>query len=151
VSSPAGRARETAALVSSVLGAPPVRVDRRLRPLDLGQGTDGKPLSWDQRIAEWEGGRDPAPPGGESLEQVGARVRDVVNELAKARAGEQIVLVAHGEVIGSFLGLVAGTPPAKRYPPDLRNGSVTVVDVSEGRLKVLLSNYVAPESGPAKP
>lgn len=151
VSSPAGRAQETAELIRSVLGAPAVRVDRRLRPLDLGLGSDGKPLSWDQRIAEWEAGRDPAPSGGESLEQVGARVRDVMNDLAKAGAGDQVVLVAHGEVIGSFLGLVASVPPAKRYPPDLRNGSVTVVDLSEGRLRVLLSNYDAPKSAPAKP
>lgn len=150
VSSPAGRAQGTAGLIREALGAPPVRVDERLRPLTLGNGPDGKPLDWDQRIAAWEAGRDPAPPGGESLEQVGARVRDALNDLAKAKAGSPIVLVAHGEVIGAFLGLVAGTPPAKRYPPDLRNGSLTVVDVAEGKLKVLLSNYVA-ESQPAKP
>lgn len=150
ISSPAGRAQGTAGLIRGVLAAPPVKVDERLRPLTLGNGPDGKPLDWDQRIAEWEAGRDPAPPGGESLEQVGTRVRDVLTELAKAKSVGPAVLVAHSEVIGAFLGLVAGTPPAKRYPPDVRNGSVTVVDVADGKPRVLLSNYVA-ETRPAKP
>ena len=147
LSSPAGRARGTAEDIRSALTAPPVRVEQRLRPLDLGRGPDGKPLDWDQRIAEWKAGRDPSPLGGESLEHVGERVLDLVEEVAKTKPNGSVVMVAHGEVIGSFLGLLHGTPAPKRYPPNARNASITVVDVAAGKTpKLLLSNFGSPEN-----
>ncbi len=150
LSSPAGRARETAADVRRVLVDPPVRVETRLRPLDLGRKADGSPLDWDERIAFWKAGQDPSPPGGESLERVGQRVFDLVRETARARPAS-VIVVAHSEVIGSFLGLLNGTPAPRRYPPHLRNGSITVVDVAaEGTPRVLLSDVVPGET-PSKP
>jgi len=150
LSSPAGRAKETAEDIRGALSIPPVRTEARLRPLDLGRKADGSALDWDERIALWKAGQDPSPPGGESLEHVGQRVLDLLKEIARARPGS-IVVVAHGEVIGSFLGLLNGTPAPRRYPPNVRNAAVTVVDVvPEGPPKVLLSNVVAGET-PAKP
>jgi broad specificity phosphatase PhoE len=128
ISSPAFRARETAEGVSQALGLPPPVVEARLRPLDLGRGSDGGELTWKDRAAEWEAGRDPSPPGGESMARVGERVDDLVRELARGR-GTGVVLVAHGEVLAAYLGHVRGTPAARRYPPGLENGSITVIDV----------------------
>jgi ribonuclease H / adenosylcobalamin/alpha-ribazole phosphatase len=150
LSSPAGRAKETAEDLRGVLSTPPVRVETRLRPLDLGRKADGAALDWDERIALWDAGQDPSPPGGESLEQVGQRVLDLIQESARARPGS-IVLVAHGEVIGSFLGLLNGTAPPKRYPPDVRNASIAVVDVVAGRRPTLLFSNVVPGETPTKP
>ena len=150
LTSPAGRARETAEEIRRALSAPAVRVEPRLRPLDLGRKADGSALDWDDRIASWDAGQDPTPPGGESLARVGERVLEVLREAARAHPGASLVAVAHGEVIGSFLGLLDGTPPAKRYPPDLKNASITVVDVApDGAAKALTSNVVP--GGPARP
>lgn len=150
LSSPAGRAKETADELRRVLSGPPVRVETRLRPLDLGQKADGSAFDWDERIALWKAGQDPSPARGESLEHVGQRVLDLLEETARARSGS-ILVVAHSEVIGSFLGQLNGTPAPRRYPPDLRNGSITVVDVAaQGTPRVLLSNVVPGET-PSKP
>ena len=146
LASPAGRARETAAELQQALGLEATAVEKKLRPLDLGRAPSGAPLDWDQRIAVWEAGRDPSPPGGESLEQVGERVRVLVGSLRPAHAGKGVVLVAHSEVIGAFLGALAGTPGAARWPPKVRNGSLTVVDVGPAGPRLLQSDLV-PEPG----
>jgi broad specificity phosphatase PhoE len=146
--SPAGRARETADELRQVLGLNAATIQNALRPLDLGRGPEGAPLGWDQRIAEWEAGRDPSPPGGESLEELGRRVqRLVVDTLWPGHAGQCVVLVAHSEVIAAFLGSLDGKPGARRWPPTARNGSVTVVDVGTSGTRLLLAGHV-PETAP---
>lgn len=146
--SPAGRARETAEELRKSLGLGEASIEARIRPLELGRGPDGTPLDWDQRISDWEAGRDPSPPGGESLEQLGQRVLEQVRSLSPAHAGKGVVLVAHSEVIGAFLGAVEGTPGAARWPPKVRNGSLTVVDVgTAGPPRLLLVGHV-PEAAP---
>lgn len=147
LTSPAGRARGTADEICAALGVGEAAVESGIRPLDIGRAPDGAPLDWDQRIADWEAGRDPSPPGGESLEQMGARVLGVVRALRARHAGRSVVLVAHSEVIGSFVGALAGKPGAARWPPQARNGSLTVVDAGpEGPPRLVLSNYVPAES-----
>ena len=127
------------------MGAPPPQVETRLRPLDLGPPPDGPALDWDARIADWEAGRDPSPPGGESMEEHGRRVADLIACLLAARRARgparSLVLVAHGEVIGAYLGRLRGTPPAKRYPPGFGNASITVVDVAGEGARERLTNY----------
>jgi probable phosphoglycerate mutase len=143
LSSPAGRARGTAEEMRAALGVAGVRVERGVRPLELGRGTDGKPLTWDQRIAEWTAGRDPAPAGGESLAQLGDRVEAVVRRLAPRYAGRSVVIVAHSEVIGAFAGGVEGLPGHRRHPPGIANGSLSAVEVrADGRLALLFRNHL---------
>src|SRR5262245_53602021 len=97
VSSPAGRARQSAEELTNTLAAGAPRIDARLRPLELGRAAAGQPLDWDARDAEWAAGRDPQPAGGESIDQVGRRVLDLVTSLARDHHGHAVVLVAHGE------------------------------------------------------
>jgi broad specificity phosphatase PhoE len=142
-SSPASRARETAVAVARVLGIEAPSVEARLEPMLLGHNPDGRALVLKERIAEWEAGRDPTPAQGESMERVGDRVGELVRALARSRRGTSVVLVAHSEVIGAYLGRVRGTPPPKRYPPGLANGSITVVDVvATGAETIRLANHV---------
>ena len=146
LTSPASRAGETAARMATLLGTAPAKVEPRLHPLALGNDPAGTPLDWDARIAEWAKGRDPSPPGGESMGQMGARVDELVLALAAERRDRTVVLVAHGEVIGSYLGRLRGIPAPKRYPPDLANGSITTVEVGpDGRPRLRLANYRPPE------
>lgn len=50
-------------------------------------------LAWRKRVPDF------APPGGESLLQLRARVTAAVDELAARHPGEQVMLVAHGGVL----------------------------------------------------
>lgn len=141
--SPASRARETAEAVARTLGIAAPGVEPRLGPMALGRAPDGRALAWKERAVEWQAGRDPSPPGGESMEGVAERVSGLVRALARSRRGTSLVLVAHGEVIGAYLGHVLGTAPAKRYPPGFGNGSITVVDVvATGAETVRLANHL---------
>lgn len=149
LSSPAGRARETAAIMGSVLGKAEIRTEPALRPLDLGRSAEGRPFTWDDRIAAWKAGRDPAPARGESMEQLGKRVLGLVEALRKERPGASVALVAHSEVIGALLGLVQGKPPAARYPPGLANGSISVAEADGASPpKLVFMNYIPTEPAP---
>jgi broad specificity phosphatase PhoE len=142
LASPASRARETADAMARALGLSPAAVEPRLRPMGLGRGSDGHTLSWKDRTAAWERGLDPAPPGGESMAQVGDRVTLLVRALARSRRGHGVVLVTHGEVLAAYLGGMRDIPAPKRYPPGLANGSVTVVDVAAtGAVTIRLTNH----------
>jgi len=150
MSSPAGRARETAEDLRAALGVAAVEVEPRIRSLEVGLNPKGEPDDWDWRIAEWEAGRDPTPPRGESMQQMAERVLVAVQELRASHEGQSVVLVAHGEVIGAFIGLLDGTPAPKRYPPKIRNASITVVEAGPGPMaKLIFSNYLAPEPASA--
>jgi probable phosphoglycerate mutase len=143
LSSPASRASETAQAVARQIGVGSPSVEVRLQPMALGRTPDGRPLAWEQRTLEWQAGRDPSPAEGESLERVGERVSALVRALARSRRGTSVVLVAHSEVIGAYLGHVRGTPAPKRHPPGIRNGSISVVDVAAtGAEAILLANHV---------
>jgi broad specificity phosphatase PhoE len=146
VSSPAGRARETAEDLRAALGVAAVEVEPRIRSLEVGVNPKGEADDWDWRVAEWEAGRDPTPPRGESMQQMAARVLAAVQALRPSHKGQGVVLVAHSEVIGAFAGLLDGTPPSKRYPPKIRNASITVVEAGTGPMpRLIFSNYLAPE------
>jgi broad specificity phosphatase PhoE len=143
LTSPAGRARETAQDLAALLGLP-VEVEPRLRPLELGQPPEGQADAWDWRIAEWQAGRDPVPPGGESMQELGRRVLDLVASLAAA-PGRSVVLVAHSEVIAAFVGELSGVPAAQRWPPAVPNGSITAVEARAGqRPRVLFASQLPP-------
>ncbi|HEX9530444.1 MAG TPA: histidine phosphatase family protein [Acidimicrobiales bacterium] len=95
ITSPLGRARETAAL----LGLPariPVTVDDRWIEIDYGS-YDGCPLRdvpaelW----ARWRSDSNFRPPDGESLAAVGRRVRAACEELAEEATSSDVVVVSH--------------------------------------------------------
>ena len=100
ISSPLVRATETAA----TFGAP-VEVDERWIELDYGD-YDGRPLT-DVPADVWAGWRsDPtwAPPAGESLRDVGRRVRAACQELAPDAVERDIVVVSHVSPIKAAVG-----------------------------------------------
>ncbi len=97
------RARETAQAVAERHGLP-VQVHIGLRERGFGS-FEGKTWAeleagWPVEIESWRK-RVPnfAPPGGESLLQLQARVVATVDELAARHPGEQVLMVAHGGVL----------------------------------------------------
>lgn len=91
IASPLTRAHQTAAAFGL-----PVEVDERWVELDYGD-FDGLPLG-DVPPEVWRAWRDDpswAPPGGESLTDVGSRVRAACADLAGEAAESDIVVVSH--------------------------------------------------------
>jgi broad specificity phosphatase PhoE len=91
VSSPLQRCRETAA----AFGAP-VEVDERWIELDYGDW-DQQPIASIGRDAwaAWRADLDFRPPGGETLRELGARVRSACADLAGDAADGDVVVVTH--------------------------------------------------------
>jgi probable phosphoglycerate mutase len=147
--SPAGRARETAAIFQKAFATGEAPAEPRLRSLEMGRSAEGKSLGWDEREAEWKAGRDPQPEGGESLRQVADRLIQLIDALARERAGQAAVLVSHGEVIAALVGALRGLPVAEWEELSLGNGSVTVVEAAPGKpAKLRLVNVSAETAMP---
>ena len=128
--SPLNRTRETAELVRAGLGLPLVTVEPRLRPMDLGHDDAGHELEIDARWAEWKAGHDPRPAGGESLDDTAQRVLGVLQEQRRAYGPGLMVAVSHSEVISSVNGRLRGRPAWQRFPPQVSNCSLSVIDVA---------------------
>ena len=107
------RALETAQAIaahSSSPGARPVRPHTGLRERGFGtfEGLTYAQIAsdWPEESRRWRQ-RDPefAPPGGETLLQLRARILETVDTLASQHPNEQIVLVAHGGVLDALYRL----------------------------------------------
>ncbi len=142
VSSPKGRARETADELRALLGVR-VRVDERLRPLAMGKDGSGRELVWDDRMRDWSQGKDDAPAAGESLEQAGLRVMALASELKQELAGRSVALVSHSEVIGNLIGMIQAQTLEGRFEARIANGSISAIEAGPASLpRVLFANFV---------
>jgi broad specificity phosphatase PhoE len=128
VTSPLGRARQTAAAFDARI---PVEVDERWVEVDYGE-FDGQALGavpaevWQR----WRSDPSYRPPGGETLAEVGARVRAACDELfatdgAGARADEDVVVVSHVSPIKAAVAWALGTGDEVAWRLYLAPGSVT--------------------------
>ncbi|GIU88346.1 MAG: hypothetical protein KatS3mg009_2861 [Acidimicrobiia bacterium] len=135
VSSPLRRARDTAAAIAAVHRVP-VEADERLVELDYGE--------WDRRALadvtaeEWGRWRaDPtfAPPGGESLAAVAARVASFCTEVL---GDELVVAVSHVSPIKAAVCWVLGIDERATWRMHLDLASVTRI-AARGGAAVLAS------------
>jgi len=150
VSSPKGRAQETAEELRATL-AVPIRVDERLRPLEMGKSAGGGALEWSDRMKDWSAGRDPVPSSGESLEQLGLRVLQLVSELKREQAGHSVVFVSHGELIGNLLGMIEGQTLDGRFEVRLANASISAIEARAASVpRLLFTNFVMEEKKAAE-
>jgi len=128
VSSPLGRARDTAQALGLAL---PVEVDERWIEVDYGE-LEGRALRdvpaelW----ARWRADPTFRPSGGESLAEVGARVRDVCAELfgrdgEGARAGTDVVVVSHVSPIKAAVAWALGAGDEMVWRLYLATASIT--------------------------
>ena len=103
VSSDLSRARQTAEAVAAATGLP-LQLDAGLRERHFGiwQGHTYQEVEagWPEQSARWRR-REPdfGPEGGETLQQFFDRVVASATRLARAHAGQTLVLVAHGGVL----------------------------------------------------
>jgi probable phosphoglycerate mutase len=106
------RAWQTANAVAHATGAPlTASVGLRERGFGSFQGKTYAELEaqWPEDAMRWRK-RDPdwAPPGGESLREVHARVHTTATQLAQQHLGGQIVWVAHGGVLDQLYRIATG-------------------------------------------
>lgn len=98
VSSPIRRTRATADLVAAALGADVVE-DAGVREVNFGDW-EGLTFAevrerWPAGLAAWLADTSCAPPGGESLAQVAARVESARERIVSAHAGRTVLVVSH--------------------------------------------------------
>ena len=126
VSSPLQRARDTAAAIAAVVGCE-VQVDDRLLELDYGEW-DGRPLAEisGERWAEWIADPNFAPPGGESLVSVTARVESFCRDHAGAE-GARTIAVSHVSPIKAAVAWALGVDEGATFRMHLGLASITTV------------------------
>lgn len=104
--SPARRARQTAEGIAKGVGSGEPIVREAFRTLDT--GSDANAASGSARMKSWKAGKDPRPPGGESLHDGFERASAELAALREKHAGHAIAVVSHGEISASLLAHAAG-------------------------------------------
>ncbi|NLG84506.1 MAG: histidine phosphatase family protein [Firmicutes bacterium] len=143
------RVRETAEIILTGRGLSPVSAPR-LREASFGEWeglTYAEIAARDrERLKSWEA--DPPrtpPPGGESLEELAARLGTLLAELSAGREGQNVLLVTHGGPARVLLCLTLGVPLERHWRFGLANGGLAVLEFYEGEgILVELRNPVGP-------
>ena len=127
VSSPLQRARVTA----DAIGAP-VEIDERWTELDYGEYDDRPPGDVPPELWQrWRVDPDYRPPGGESLSELGVRVRAACAELAPRAAEADVVVVSHVSPIKAGVAWALGAGDEVAWRMYVALASITRVGVTE--------------------
>lgn len=130
VASPLLRAQQTAQIVSEETGLH-VETLEGFRECDFGEW-DGLTLTevrerWPEHLAEWLASMSIAPPGGESFEQLRARVLVARQQVIESYPGEDVLVVAHVSPIKVLVGLAIDAPLTSMYRMELPPCSLTTL------------------------
>ena len=130
------RAKETADIVAAMLHMP-VRLDRRLREINQGEW-EGQLVDvirdryneiWQQRKADPE---SVSAPGGETVGQVAARVREALCEIAHLYPDSPVLIASHGLALATAICKVRGIPLGRAYDAIPDNAEPVWVDWDDG-------------------
>jgi probable phosphoglycerate mutase len=131
ISSPLGRARETAEAAAAALGVP-VEIHDGLIETDFGEWeglTFAEAAQRDPGLhARWIGDPTVAAPGGESFEEVLERVESVLRDLLGRYPGANVVVVSHVTPIKTLLRLALDVGPALLYRLHLDLASLSIAE-----------------------
>jgi broad specificity phosphatase PhoE len=130
------RARDTAAAIAHRLEAPPsatpiIEPDFAEQSFGHWQGLTRAEIEATRRGGNhrfWLLPAGETPPGGESFEDVMARVVTAVERLGTRHAGRDIVAVAHGGTIRAALGLALGLDAQRALAFTIDNCALTLVE-----------------------
>lgn len=136
VSSPLRRTQQTAAVVARRLGLE-MTIEDGFAETDFGDwegltfGEIGKASP--EVLREWLDDPSIAPPGGESMNAVAARVAEARIRTVAAHPGQTIVVVSHVTPIKTMLRDAIGAPIDAIYRLHLDPASLSIIDWVEGR------------------
>lgn len=147
VSSPLGRAKQTAQAVAEATGGELTLHDGLLET-DFGDWEGLTFLEAAEKYPDlhkqWLGDPTVEPPGGEALETVFERVRETCGELVRTYAGQTVVLVSHVTPIKAVLRLGLDVGPALFYRLHLDLASLSIVEFyPDGNASVRLVNDIS--------
>jgi broad specificity phosphatase PhoE len=139
-SSDLSRASETAEIVASRLDLP-VTVDPALREIDVGSW-EGVTLAeiearFPEAVEGWERRGAHGWEGGETHDQMAARVLNAVHSIAAGHESEELLVVTHGGPIRALKALAAGLdyPRDRRSVPYTENCEVFAIAVRDGTVR----------------
>src|SRR5262245_25528578 len=127
ISSPLLRTRQTAEHIGT-----PVEIDDRWIEVDYGE-YDGVVLASRESATLWENWRADsgfAPPGGESLDDMGRRVVSAVEELIPLAADADIVVVSHVTPIKAAVSWTIGAGTETAWRSHLDQASISRISVT---------------------
>jgi broad specificity phosphatase PhoE len=129
VTSPLRRTRETAEALGRA-----VTVDERWIELDYGE-LDGTPLGDVPRDVwtSWQADPSWAPPGGESLTDLGRRVRDACDALAEECAERDVIVVTHVSPVKAAVAWALDVGDHISFRTFVAPASVTTISTARGR------------------
>ena len=125
------RAVETANIILRTSGYKPnLHPDSRLREVNFGawEGLtyDEIKAKYPEPLAAWENDIfKNAPPNGETLEQLSARVQSVLDELCAKHQDQTVLIVAHGGVLQTLICLALKLPPMMYWQFHLSTASLS--------------------------
>ncbi|WP_096505643.1 bifunctional RNase H/acid phosphatase [Mycobacteroides stephanolepidis] len=144
ISSPLGRAKETAAAAADALGVP-LTVDDDLIETDFGKWeglTFSEASERDPELhAQWLSDTSVTPPEGESFDTVHHRVRRARNRIIAEYGGATVLVVSHVTPIKTLLRLALDAGPSLLYRLHLDLASLSIAEFySDGPASVRLVN-----------
>lgn len=134
LTSPQQRARETAAAVGASAGLVP-QVAAALDEIDFGEWAGGAfdTLRDDPRWQRWNAARGTArAPGGETMDEAGARAAEAMDAAWTAHPDGTVVLVTHADVIKAVVLRHLGLSMDAHARIDVAPGSITRLAVWHG-------------------
>ena len=128
VTSPMRRARETAEIVARELDVP-VQVDEGWREVDFG-AWEGLTFAqagerFPAELADWLSSPDAAPPGGEPVEAMVARVAAARDRALAQFPGQAVIVVTHSLPIRAVVRLSLDAPPHSMFRLQPAPASIT--------------------------
>ncbi len=140
------RASETARIIAALrapanpasagAASPALRLDRRLRELHFG-AWEGMTYAEIGRLAadhlaRWNADRlHVAPPDGETLAELAARVEALLEEIVRDHSGETVLVVAHGGPLRALLCLALGLPASSYWQFRFDNATLSSLELHE--------------------
>lgn len=141
--SPLRRASETCEILAAELDMTVV-FDERLKEIGAGQLTGLTNQEVGERFPElvrqWQ--EDPNGiqfPGEEDREGFRSRVAAVFDEIASRHPEETVGVVSHGGALRAYLNVLLGLP-GWTSPFRFGNGSLTIVEINQGRPRITIVN-----------
>lgn len=131
ISSPLGRAQETAEAAATALGVP-MQICDGLIETDFGDWeglTFAEAVERDPQLhSDWLGDPSVPAPGGESFDQVRERVEAARRDLVALYPGANLVVVSHVTPIKTLLQLALGVGPSLLYRLHLDLASLSIAE-----------------------
>ncbi|SPW34813.1 phosphoglycerate mutase [Edwardsiella tarda] len=117
IASDLGRTQQTGAIIADACDCP-LTLDARLRELNMGVLESRLLASLTPQEEQWrlsmlDGSPDGCIPQGERMSELGARMRQALNDCLALPEGSRPLLVSHGIALGCLLSTLLGLPPMR--------------------------------------